>query len=351
MEDQQASNDRAVKGRRWRSLIPGVLKTTLGLGLVSYLFWRAQQEQAFADLLNEEKNWAALGFAFVLTTVAALLSFVRWFMVTRAADLDITLPEAIRIGALGYALNFVGPGAIGGDLYKAVVVARGQPGRRATAVTTLLIDRLTGLLTMALVASVGIMLLDTERANLTADARYACNVTMFVAATGLLATGLMMLPGVAGTWLSNLVQRIPLVGSLLRELVDAWGIYQQRKRWLLAAAAVCLVVDFLLVASFYCVAIGLPFAAPSFLHHTIIVPIELTAAALIPTPAGVGAREAAVAFLYQGFGYDFAQGALIAFGHGLTMLAVGGLAVSYYLSRRASIRAALAGADGQATST
>jgi uncharacterized protein (TIRG00374 family) len=87
----------------------------------------------------------------------ATLSFVRWHLLIRAQGIDIRLVDTLRLGALGFALIFVSPGAIGGDFFKAMFLAHGQPGRRTEAVATVVADRIIGLLTMMLLASVGIL--------------------------------------------------------------------------------------------------------------------------------------------------------------------------------------------------
>ena len=54
-------------------------------------------------------------------------------------------------------MNFVAPGSIGGDLFKAIFLAHGQPGRRTEAVATVIADRLLGVTTILVIASIGIL--------------------------------------------------------------------------------------------------------------------------------------------------------------------------------------------------
>lgn len=337
--------DQPTESSPRRKLLVTLLKAAAGACLLGFLLWQAQQGEAFEDLVQQPKNWALLGLALVLTLVSVLVSFVRWFVVARAAGIDLHLGEAIRVGALGFALNFVGPGAVGGDFFKALLVARHRPGRRAAAVTTVVIDRALGLFSMLLMASVGILLFQLSGTSFSPAMQVTCQSTLIVTGIGVVVGMLMLVPGFAGPKLADFVARLPLIGGLLSELVTAWHDYQQRMGLLFVALGMCFVVDLLLVASFYCVGQGLPLETPPFVNHLFIVPMQLIAGAIPLTPGGVGIREAAADFFFQEFGVAGGQGTLIALGHSLTMLAAGGVAILYYLSRRSRVAKSLAEAE------
>jgi len=328
-----------------RRLAITLLKMVCGVGLLGFLLWQAHQAEAMDDLLSRPKNWSLLVAAFGLTIITVLTSFVRWFFIARAADINLSLVEAIRVGALGFALNFVGPGAVSGDVFKAMIVARGRPGRRAAAVTTVAIDRIMGLISMLMVASGAILVMQAAGVAMGEEVRIACQTTLLITAVAMVGVGLLFVPGVAGEWLATLLRRAPFVGGLLGQLVESWRVYQRHKTLLGIAFLLCLVIDLLFVSSFYCIAQGLPLDSPLFVEHLFIVPMELIAAAIPVTPGGVGTREVVVDLLYQGFGVKEGQGTLIALAHSLTMLATGGLAIVYYLTRRAQAQSGMAEAE------
>ena len=70
--------------------------------------------------------------------------------IERALGIPFTLRNAFRLGFMGYLLNFVGPGAVGGDLFKAYFVASDQKSRRAEAVVLNLDNDETAALAAAL---------------------------------------------------------------------------------------------------------------------------------------------------------------------------------------------------------
>ena len=84
---------------------------------------------------------------------AVSLTFVRWYLLVRALGLNFRLLDAFRLGFLGYLFNFVSVGSVGGDLFKAIFIAREQPGRRTEAVATVLVDRVVGVYALVLLTS------------------------------------------------------------------------------------------------------------------------------------------------------------------------------------------------------
>ena len=138
----------------------GLLRIVLPVAILAWLFYdvHRQDPDAIPRLLTRPKNTWLLGASLGCLLIATCLSFIRWFMLVRALDIPFTLRAAFRLGFLGYLLNFVGPGAVGGDVFKAYFVARNQRSRRAEAVATILLDRIVGLYSLLVVASVAISL-------------------------------------------------------------------------------------------------------------------------------------------------------------------------------------------------
>ncbi len=139
----------------WRRL-KSITKLLLGLAIVAYLVYQAQSHQKFAEILHNEKNWVMLATSLGCVAIAVLLGFLRWYLLVRAVDLPFTPGDAFRLGSLGFALNFVGPGGVGGDLFKGVALAREHASRKSDAVATVIADRLIGLTSLLIVTSCAI---------------------------------------------------------------------------------------------------------------------------------------------------------------------------------------------------
>jgi uncharacterized membrane protein YbhN (UPF0104 family) len=273
--------------------------------------------------------------------VSITLSFVRWHVLVNALGLRFRLIDALRLGALGFALNFVSLGSIGGDLFKAIFLAREYPGRRTEAAATVMADRVLGLLMMMVLATSAILLADWRDAP--PEVALLCRTILLATAIAFVGTAfLLFVPALTGEWIRGLAGRVPLVGATGARLIGAVEAYRDQKGQLFKAAAIGLVVDALFVLSFYLVAQGLPVHAPTLAQHMFIVPVANMAGAIPATPSGLGTLEAAVEALYQAVsaGTEIAKGdgTLVALGQRLTMIAVATIGMTYYLSHRAKLR-------------
>ena len=146
----------ALRSRGLKKLLITLLKFGVSIALLVYLVRGAAQDNAFEKLRDQPKDWNAFVGAFLLCFLAVVLSIVRWYFLVRALELPFRLRDAFRLGFLGYLLNFFSLGNVGGDLFKAVFIAREQHGRRAEAVATVVVDRVIGLYVLFLVATTAI---------------------------------------------------------------------------------------------------------------------------------------------------------------------------------------------------
>ena len=102
------------------------MKIALAIAILSILI--VQAHDGFARLSASTIHWPLLAAGLVCTFVAATLSFVRWHLLIRALGITIRLVDTLRLGALGLALNFVSPGSIGGDFFKAIFLRTASRG-------------------------------------------------------------------------------------------------------------------------------------------------------------------------------------------------------------------------------
>lgn len=311
------------------------LKLGLGLAIVAWLVYQAQAHDDFDRLIDQPKRWGFLFAAWVYVALAVGLGFVRWYLLVQALGLPFSLRDAVRLGSLGFALNFVGPGGVGGDLFKAIALAREHRGRSSEAVATVIADRVVGLLSLLLIASFAILatgnLWDTTIAPAVRGLSW---LTLGVLAVALVAGGLLMAPGKVAQATAEFLARLPLVGNVANSLLVACQSMSRRPGRVIPALALGLFIHFLLVLSFDTVARGLPMAHPTLADHLNIVPLAEFAGVMPLTPGGLGTTEAALAGLYKAVGARSDDGVIVALGQRLVMLTTGGVAIVYYLTQR-----------------
>jgi glycosyltransferase 2 family protein len=324
-------------------------KILLAVAILGYLLWQAKEHDAFTRLVEQPKRWPILFLGLACTFSAALLCFVRWHLLILAVGIPVRLIDSVRLGALGFALNFVSLGSIGGDLFRAIFLAHGQPGRRTEAVATVAADRLLGVTTMLVLASGGILATDLVHAPST-ELALLCKTILVTTALVLVGAALLLfVPALSGPMVSGLFERIPIAGGLFGKLVSVARAYRDEKRLLAAAAMTSLLANLMYMTSFYFVASGLPVVRPSWPEHLVVVPVASLVGAIPATPAGLGTMELAAEELYQHMpgstGARPGDGTLVTLAHRVTMMAVALIGLVFYLGHRAEVREVYAEAE------
>jgi uncharacterized membrane protein YbhN (UPF0104 family) len=327
---------------RIRRTLVALAKVALALALLAYLLNQARAHDTFAKLVEQPKNWRLLLAGLASTLTATSLTFVRWHLLIQAVGIRTRLLDTMRLGALGYALNFVSLGSIGGDLFKAIFLAHGQRGRRTEAVATVVADRALGLMTFLILASLGILVADLfDRASPALTA--LCNAILVTATAAVTGVAIMLLvPYLSGPRMISWAHELPLVGPTASRVIATVATYRNKKPVLAAAAAVSFTANIFNISAVYLVASGLPIERPTYQEHFVIVPVSNMVGAIPATPNGLGTREAAVDLLYhtvpRNQHIDEGVGTMVALAHRVTEMTVAVLGLIYYLSHRRQVR-------------
>ena len=330
---------------RWLTLL---IKCGVSAALLFVVF-RLAGEEGFDDLVQQPKRWPLLGLATLLTFAAVWLSIVRWFILVRTLDLPFTIRDAYRLGFLGYLLNFVSLGSVGGDLFKAVFLAREQPGRKTEAIATVVIDRAIGLYALLLVATAAILLSRPDSADVPPQIGTICDATVLLTGVGAILMFTLLVPGFTGGKMTSLVGRMPVVGEAALKLVQSIRIYRDRRGMIFVAVVMSCGVHVLLTLALFLIARGLPGPAPGLWQHFLIVPLSMVAAALPLPLAGLGAFEAVLSFLYQhlsgGMISNTAKGLAVALCYRVITVLVAMVGGIYYLANRRDVTVAIHAAE------
>lgn len=123
--------------------------------------WKPGFPRAFSDL-DLAGLLPAAGFLFLATVLVA----TRWWRLLGISGCVASWYTAFRLTYVGLFFNMVLPGSTGGDLARAYVVVRDHPERRADALMSVMVDRLLGLIAMALIATVAVFSNDERFAGL-----------------------------------------------------------------------------------------------------------------------------------------------------------------------------------------
>ena len=321
------------------------LRWPLALGILVFLGW--QNREQFQQLLENEIRWHFLGLAFLVCFGAIILTFYRWYLLVWALDFPFTFRDALRLGFLGYLFNYVSPGAVGGDLVKAVLMVREQKERRMVAVATILLDRILGLLALLIVGACASQFVaqDIERRDEIVTILWGGS---FAGLAGLLV---MLHPATPGSWWLRLLQKLPKVGGIVTDVSTAIAMYQARRRIVALTMVLSVFGHFGIISSFYfCARAIAPDAdVPSYATHLLLIPLAEIVGVIVPSPGGVGALEWAVKKSYE-FAHAIPAVGLLATGaYRMTTIVIAGIGGIYYAAARRQIQS-LMDAERQAGS-
>lgn len=255
-----------------------------------------------------------LAFGFV-TQIGVL----RWWLLLRAQDIRVPYGTACRLTFIGFFFNNVVPGPTGGDLVKAVYIAR-HSDKRAPAIVTVIVDRVVGIIALALIAAC-VLVFKLE------DPRYR-ELAAFI---GLFLGGVAV---AAMLFFSRRIRRLLRIEGLTGKLPGG-GIIRKADEAILrwrdhkGAVGVALLLSF---ANQLCIQ-GLMVVFASALHVTtgagetlpwtaymVVLPVAFIVSALPMLPGGWGIREAAFAVCFHYVDVDRNPAIALSVVNGMTML-------------------------------
>lgn len=303
--------------------------------------------------------WAA-GSACLL--LATCISILRWYMLMRSVGVETTAWTVFRLGWIGVFFNNVLPGLTGGDVAKAIYATRDHPNQRTDAVISVIVDRIIGIVALALIAAV-VIPFDISRYGQVAVLIYgflaAASLGALVTLSRRVKSRLRASPAVAsllavarslGHRLRQLVERItrrrkPVRASsdsMLANIDRAVSIYRHRLGTLAIAMAMSIVVHMLLIVGMYffgeALAAGAHDGAGDMnaatrleleqldaLHVSVycsIIPIIMIVSSLPLAPGGWGVGEAVFVYFFKLVGVGIAAATALSLTFRLTTMLI-----------------------------
>jgi hypothetical protein len=278
--------------------------------------------------------------AWLLTLIAILLTIVRWCYLVRAVGIHLRMKDAMRIGSLGYLFNLAPMGIVGGDLLKAVMLAREYPGHRAPAVASVIIDRVVGLYLLFVVATAGIFLTGFYWQVNVPSVHVLCWVTVLLTAVGTVGLAIVLFSGILESRWIHALHRLPRIGAAVSSLVEALRLYRHNLAVLALASLMTVGVHCLSCVAVYLIARGLPGDVLSLGTHFVVYPISCVAST-VPLPAGP--FEGTLVFLYvqvgigKGLAITEGQGLVVALVYRVITVLIAAVGFCYYLRARGEV--------------
>ncbi|MEI6563507.1 MAG: lysylphosphatidylglycerol synthase transmembrane domain-containing protein [bacterium] len=292
-----------------------ILKLGIAVAVLAYIFNKMDMSQLRVTLQSTAGHWPWLLAGFMLCLPPLLLCMVRWKMILDAQDMRLGWSRVNSIFFIGLFFNSFMIGPTGGDLVKAYYTARETNHKKTEAVSTVFIDRIIGLLVLALI--VGTVIL--ARWNF-----FMSNSTSRAYAWPTLTACAILLGGGVVAFSVHLFEVFPfmkrwnhirLVGKVvdtIERVYNAFYVCRANPRLLLRLALTSLAIQLIFVGVGWCVgcAMGMPVA---FIDYLSFSPMVGLISAIPLTPGGTGIREFASIQLWSALGIGSDKALLLAF--------------------------------------
>ena len=277
------------------------LRYAISAVIIACLFWWVGAAETLA--VFRELHWRYVGVLILFSFVLIWASSMKWQVFARAMGYNEPLPRLMKLYAMGYFFNFFTPAQVAGDVMRSLHLDSGG-GRRGDALVATFLERLTGLLSMALLGVFAVIIGSPAAAGLEM-------AVLGVAAFSLSGTAVCFYD-VLRNPVFRLIEKMSLrflpekfslkIHSLLGK-IEASMRLAQRSPYLLAKGLFWAFLFHILSVGNACVAgMAVGWEQPPILGFFVVIPLVLLVGTIPITPSGIGLQEGAFVFLLQRIG-------------------------------------------------
>lgn len=222
--------------------------------------------------------------------ITALIASARWWWLLRVNGTDVSLWETVRFTWIGIFFNNVMPGSTGGDVVKALYIMKRCPGHRVEVMVSVIVDRVLGLGSLALLGAIVVLFALDRCADL------ALVIWSVIGGVGLLGCVAFSKRLRQLVRLKTLLERLPhKVGHVLR-LIDQAVFFYRDHKWVITWSLIAGIGNHIVsVGSVVLMGRALGVGLPT-LDYFVLIPIVNIVTAAPIAPNGWGLGEA----VYQG---------------------------------------------------
>jgi uncharacterized protein (TIRG00374 family) len=286
------------------------IKAGAKFALVIVVFWLLFRKGVVsASSVNRVlQSQTVLLISILIWVVNTFLGAYRWKVLLAVHGIQMTLKQVFKFHVIGAFFNIALPGAISGDVVKAVWVGKGFPEKRASIAGSVLFDRTLGFCALILVAVISVIY--GKIANWGHDLPMGLIYAVVAFGSAVVAFFGYLFISRRHDPLLKLFQwatkKSYRFGSIERTYVGLVH-YRNHPAETIKAIMISLVIHSLLISNVFLLAEVLSDVMISFSSLAVVVPIGMLATMIPILPAGVGTGHAAFYALFQMIGS--AQGA------------------------------------------
>ncbi|MDC1175342.1 lysylphosphatidylglycerol synthase transmembrane domain-containing protein [Bacteriovoracaceae bacterium] len=268
--------------------IKTLLKFSFAIGIIVYLIRSGRLDFSLITK-SFQSGWGWLICAGILFSIDCLSSFRwRWILKTNSQN-PLPIKKVIGVTYIGLFFNSFLPGAVTGDLIKLVYAKDLDKSLSKTfLVTSVLIDRIFGLIGLLLVLSISSLIYYNELITLSPKMTNLIHFNLFLGLGAVGFLGTLFFPANLQKVLLDIFTKVPVLGSkIVKTLKEVWVI-GSRKDVVAKAILFSAIVQTLNIVAFYI--LTSPFYShPIPLQYILtFIPIGFVAVAIPISPAGLG---------------------------------------------------------------
>jgi uncharacterized protein (TIRG00374 family) len=299
------------------------------------IVWKIGPEGLWDVFKSIHPVW--FGAAIACFGMVCLLGILRWQLILRVQGLEIKFWRATSIFFIGMFFNAFLLGATGGDVIKAWYVAHETHHKKAEAVTTVIVDRLIGLLSLFIIA---LVMMTIYRHRVFDDKRLiGFSIFTLAVVIGTVAVTIIgFWKGFADRfpWIRSSLHKLPKYDMIYR-MVSAYREYASHPRVVLQTMLQSFGVHFFVFLSIICIARGLNITAAGVVDYFLYLPIINSLAAVPISFSGFGVREGMYVSMFAQVGMPEVQAlalSLLGYLAGLFWSLVGSI---FYITHRKEV--------------
>lgn len=253
----------------------------VAVGLLWFLLSNADWGEMQRALVQADTG--SLLVATLLGIATFAMGIVRWRVLLRVFGVDFPLLPLVRLTLEGTTVNLLVPGGFAGDITRAIGI-RGRLRHAGDAVSSVVTDRLMGLLGFVLFALIALAL----KWSLLNDAAIALPVMLlccllFTVVALCYSRGLLAL-------MVALLKHVPFVKNIADLVAEGLLRHRSGSRTLILAFAFTLVAHFLQILTTWMIGLSLGVSV-GLITYILYVPIIALLAAVPMSHFGMGLRE------------------------------------------------------------
>jgi uncharacterized protein (TIRG00374 family) len=282
---------------KYKKKLINISKILFVILLLTWLIWSGKLDFRQLNVLFKRPD-ILIANVFIWLVCSLFVGGFRWFLLLRGQGLHVKYGQVLKLQLIGFFFNTAIPGAVGGDIIKAVYVIRGlHSDRKTPAMLTILLDRIFGLCALFFLGTAAVIF---------NPQLFISNQLLFPLALFVVCGSCAILIGLI--WVLYLSDKIKIFknfsspkfpgSKILEGIFSAVKVYKTCPRYIIYAILLGIFIQFCSVTNACFLTEALTGIFPNFNSFMAIFTVGIMTTALPLAPGGLGVGHVAFEKLF-----------------------------------------------------